>query len=195
GNGDALVLKYDSFGNLLWETTWGGSDDGSGEDGLGIAIALDGSGNVFITGDNYYSGQIDVFILKYGVDTDGDGLSDDWEVKYGLNATWSGDASLDGDNDGLTNLEEYEINVDPTDSDTDDDGLSDGDEVNNYQTDPRDSDTDGDGFRDGQESQMGTDPLSELSNLFITIVIIIVIIISVGAVSLVLTVKYRKKKE
>ena len=189
---DGLLIKYDSSGNLLLNKTWGGAGHDSGEGGYGIAI--DGSGNAFITGNFYYYGEVDVFLLKYGVDTDEDGLTDGWEVKYGLNATWSGDASLDGDNDGLTNMEEFKINVDPTDSDTDDDGLSDGDEVNKYRTDPTDSDTDGDGFSDNQEIQMNTDPLSALSNLFITLTVIIVIVISVGAVSLVIVITYRKRK-
>ena len=189
---DGILLKYDSSGDLLWEKTWEVSDDDSGESGFGIA--LDALGNAFITGETYNYGEFDVSLLKYGVDIDEDGLTDGWEVKYGLNATWSGDASLDGDNDGLTNLEEFKINIDPTDSDTDDDGLSDGDEVKIHGTDPNDSDTDGDGFSDSQEIQIGTDPLSALSNLFITLTIIIVIGISVGAVSLVIIIIYRKRK-
>ena len=193
GGHDALLFKYDPSGNLLLNKTWGGSGYDSGE--VGYGIALDDSGNVFITGENYYYGTFDVFLLKYGIDTDSDGLSDSWEVKYGLNATWSGDASLDGDNDGLTNLEEYKIKLDPTDSDTDDDGLSDGDELNIYKTDPNDSDSDSDGFSDGEEIQLSTDPLSALSNLFTTLIIIIVIVISVGAVSSVVIMNYRKRKK
>jgi len=62
GNGDALVLKYDSFGNLLWETTWGGSGDD-----WGTGIALDGSGNAFITGftNSYGTGNNDLSCVKW----------------------------------------------------------------------------------------------------------------------------------
>jgi len=212
-NYDIFLLKYDSSGNLLLDKTWGGSrnDHGNG-------IALDSSGNAFITGYTYSygAGYTDLVLLKYELDTDndglsdnsevntyftdsnnsdtdGDGLSDGWEVYYGLNPTWSSDASFDGDSDGLTNHEEYQYDTDPTNFDTDGDGLSDGDEVINYHTDPTNSDTDGDRYSDGQEIQMGTDPLSSLSNLSITLTIIIVIVLSVGVASLVLISKYRKK--
>lgn len=40
------------------------------------------------------------------VDTDGDGMPDAWETANGLN-TVSNDAANDADNDGMTNLEEY----------------------------------------------------------------------------------------
>ncbi|MFW9988259.1 MAG: hypothetical protein ACFFC3_06350 [Candidatus Odinarchaeota archaeon] len=105
-----------------------------------------------------------------------------------------GDAVFDGDNDELSNLEEYRIKVDPTDFNTDDDSLSDGDEVNIYKTDPSDSDTDRDGFNDGKEIRLGTDPLSSFSNLFMSIMIISLIILSVGTVSLVLIIIHRKRR-
>jgi len=41
--------------------------------------------------------------------------------------------------------------VNPTNPDTDGDGLSDGEEVNTYNTDPTNPDTDGDGLNDGEE--------------------------------------------
>jgi len=45
--------------------------------------------------------------------------------------------------------------------DTDNDGLTDADEVNIYQTDPFNSDTDGDGFSDGDEVSAGYSPVGE----------------------------------
>ena len=48
--------------------------------------------------------------------------------------------------------------TDPLDADSDDDGLTDGDEVIRG-TDPLNSDTDGDGQSDGDEVSAGTDPL------------------------------------
>ena len=66
----------------------------------------------------------------------------------------------DSDDDGLTDGEELVLGTDPFDSDTDDDGLSDGDEVNVHGTDPLDADTDDDGLSDGDEVNVhGTDPL------------------------------------
>ena len=48
--------------------------------------------------------------------------------------------------------------------DTDDDGLTDWQEIKVYHTDPHDADTDGDGLTDGEEIQDGTDPLNPDSN-------------------------------
>ena len=64
----------------------------------------------------------------------------------------------DSDDDGLTDGEEIALGTDPFDPDTDDDGLTDGDEVNVYGTDPLDPDTDDDGLIDGDEIALGTDP-------------------------------------
>jgi hypothetical protein len=40
-------------------------------------------------------------------DTDNDGMPDDWEAKQGLNPKNANDASLDKNNNGYTNIEEY----------------------------------------------------------------------------------------
>lgn len=64
----------------------------------------------------------------------------------------------DADGDELTNEQEDELGTDPLDADTDDDGLSDGDEIGDdafydegEETDPLDADTDDDGIQDGTE--------------------------------------------
>ncbi len=68
----------------------------------------------------------------------------------------------DSDNDGLTDEEEInDTGTDPFDPDTDDDGLEDGEEVDEHDTDPTDPDTDGGGINDGQEVNQGTDPLDD----------------------------------
>jgi len=54
--------------------------------------------------------------VKVVLDADGDGLPDEWEKKYGLNPGDASDANADKDNDGFTNLEEFQAKTDPTDS-------------------------------------------------------------------------------
>ena len=68
-------------------------------------------------------------------------------------------AAGDADLDGLSNLEEQENNTDPRDTDTDNDGLTDGEEVNTYNTNPTRTDTDGDGVDDATEIANGDNPL------------------------------------
>ena len=89
-------------------------------------------------------------------DIDGDGLPDWWEVQYFGRTTPLPEE--DEDEDGLTNLQEYEHTTDPSMADTDGDGLSDGVEVDTYGTQPTRYDTDGDGFSDGEEVAYGLDP-------------------------------------
>lgn len=48
-------------------------------------------------------------------DTDGDGLPDEWEKRYGLNINDASDAQLDTDGDLFTNLEEFTNGTDPKD--------------------------------------------------------------------------------
>lgn len=124
-------------------------------------------------------------------DTDEDGLSDDYEVLYDfLDPNNPADAHQDYDEDNLDNIDERSWGCDPSNPDTDGDGLLDGDEVNRYftnplssdagadydgdgltnveevdiyQTDPSDPDTDGDGYDDGVEVENGSDPLDENS--------------------------------
>lgn len=68
------------------------------------------------------------------------------------------DTSCDTDGDGLPDSEESILGTDPSNPNSDDDGLSDGDEVNTYGTDPLDSDSDNDGLSDGKEVEAGSDP-------------------------------------
>ena len=47
-------------------------------------------------------------------DSDGDGMPDQWERRFGLNPSDPLDANLDKDHDGYTNSEEYLNGTDPT---------------------------------------------------------------------------------
>lgn len=72
-------------------------------------------------------------------------------------------AACDFDHDGLGSFNEAAAGTKDLRSDTDGDGLSDGDEVLRYQTDPISADSDGDEAEDGLEVEYGFDPLDELS--------------------------------
>jgi len=48
-------------------------------------------------------------------DTDGDGLPDDWENLYSLDPFNPNDAALDSDGDGLTNVQEFQLDASPRD--------------------------------------------------------------------------------
>ena len=68
------------------------------------------------------------------------------------------DGYEDADEDGLTNLQEIAISLNPVLKDTDGDGLTDGDELNKYSTNPFDPDSDRDGATDKWELDNGYDP-------------------------------------
>jgi hypothetical protein len=58
---DVCLLKYDSSGNLLWNETWGGSEN----DG-GIGVAVDNSDNLYVSGYTDRNGfSCDIFLQKY----------------------------------------------------------------------------------------------------------------------------------
>lgn len=105
-----------------------------------------------------FNDEADTFGLG---DLDEDGLPNWYEALYDfLDPNNPDDADLDEDEDGLSNLREYERETDPENPDTDGDGLTDGDEVDIYNTDPLLADTDGDGLSDGDEINVhGTEPL------------------------------------
>jgi hypothetical protein len=65
-------------------------------------------------------------IVQQNGDTDGDGMPDAWERRYGLNPNSSADAVLDPDGDSLSNLAEYHAGTNPNNRDTDGDTLPDG---------------------------------------------------------------------
>ena len=99
-------------------------------------------------------------------DSDGDGITDSYELAYDLNPDDSSDGSLDLDKDGLSNKTEFELGTNPLKVNSDSDELSDGEEVaiglnldpTVYDTHLIDRDSDGLSYR--LELIKGTNPLS-----------------------------------
>ncbi len=101
------------------------------------------------------------------IDTDRDGLTDAVEIAHGQDAGhaqipaavraagFGGLATLDTDDDGVSDLQEQKAGTNPLDADTDHDGLGDGVEAA-AGSNPLSIDSDHDGLTDGFESSAGT---------------------------------------
>ncbi len=95
------------------------------------------------------------------LDDDNDGMPTWYERLYTfLNPNDPSDAAKDQDGDGLTNLQEFQNKTQPDNPDSDDDGATDGAEVNTLNTRPLVADTDQDGLADGREAAAGASPLT-----------------------------------
>ncbi|HEX9285041.1 MAG TPA: hypothetical protein VF879_05165 [Nitrospirales bacterium] len=154
-------------GDTLVGTIWGWDDlaiglpssvgelDSSDRVIRGVSLVL--SGPDFAPGvHREVSGDliVDFEVIVQQSDADADGLSACGENFYGTDPS-----NADTDADGLSDGEEANIvKSDPLDPDSDDDGINDGPEVNTYCTDPLDADTDDDGLDDGVELSTGTNP-------------------------------------
>jgi Cysteine-rich secretory protein family/Bacterial TSP3 repeat len=75
----------------------------------------------------------------------------------------------DSDADGILDKDEKALGTNPKNSDTDQDGVGDYQEINIYGTNPLNPDSDGDGMNDGNEIKKGRNPLGSglLKDLFI----------------------------
>ena len=91
-------------------------------------------------------------------------MNDGWEVLYDLDP-FVDDSSGDVDNDNVPNLTEYQFSSNPRMNDTDQDGLSDYQEIFVHKTSPVSNDTDLDGMNDYDELYVyGTSPFDQDSD-------------------------------
>jgi hypothetical protein len=131
-----------------------------------IAVTdIDSDGDGFSDHDEWLKGT-DIWVA----DRDDDGLPDDWENLHGLDPDDDGTTDPDQgpygdiDSDELWNIQEYWYGTNPNDADTDDDDLSDGEEVYSTYTDPTKPDTNGNGIPDRLEDP-DRDGLTNLAEL------------------------------
>ncbi len=116
------------------------------------------------TGDPFNIADYELLETSFSasLDSDMDGLDDGFEIKFFDDLSEGPDD--DFDMDGLTNLEESESGLDPSNEDTDGDGYKDGVEdgggtfvsATETGTDPSNPDSDDDGLLDGVEDGGGT---------------------------------------
>jgi hypothetical protein len=107
----------------------------------GGRVTAVGFGTVIVSATNEGAlGLLRMAVSNGPIDSDADGMPDDWESSNGFNPNDPADAAQDADGDGLTNLAEFQND-----------------------SDPYNVDTDGDGVRDGLEVQTGSDPADPTS--------------------------------
>lgn len=100
-------------------------------------------------------------------DTDNDGMSDGWEANHGLAPKVASDGLSDLDDDGISNLAEFQLGSLPDSTDSDSDTLSDSWEYV-YFASPIGAqasvDSDSDGWNNQQESTRGGRPFAQLQS-------------------------------
>lgn len=127
------------------------------KDGLQIYVAGGDSDGDFIPDmmEDYF------FTLPQNKDSDSDSIPDALEISFGTDPIFD-DRVLDTDNDGITNIVEYNMKLDPGNADSDFGGAIDGWELkygfNAFDATDDGYDNDSDGLENSIESLWGTNP-------------------------------------
>ncbi|MBU1018130.1 S-layer homology domain-containing protein [Patescibacteria group bacterium] len=98
------------------------------------------------------------------VDSDEDGMPDWWEMENNLDPLYAGDAPLDNDEDGFSNLNEFRMGTDP--NDPSDPGYIPPDEICPCLDNPNQNDTDDDGIIDACDEDLDNDGVKNVMCLF-----------------------------
>lgn len=200
--GEDLILILNSTDDRTKvETEWSFLDDVAV--GKEVVIIGDIPGEHLLTAiatdasGNTFVLEVPITVLPKDHDRDRDGIPDLNEMEMELDPYDPSDASEDDDLDGLTNLEEYLNRTKHDDPDTDKDGMDDEWEIRyglNPRKDTADQDTDGDGRTDLEEYLDGTDPTVKDKGMPVIPIIIISVVIVLIA-GIILSLIFLKKKE
>ncbi len=120
GDLDAITANRDQA-NRVWLNDGSGSFSDNGQslgssESRGVSLGdLDGDGDIDAFVANYNQANRIWLNADTPVDSDGDGLPDEWELRYFLDPT-NAVAGADSDLDGQSNFEEYMAGMDPTNS-------------------------------------------------------------------------------
>lgn len=107
---DARVINYVKTGEIDYKD---GLENTIGKEFIKRRLPADSYKKGIITHPEQVGGY-PVYKGKSYKDSDGDGISDAWEKKYGLNPNDGSDANKDLNGDGYTNIEKYLNGIDPT---------------------------------------------------------------------------------
>ncbi|MFI1772412.1 polysaccharide lyase [Thalassobellus citreus] len=107
---DERIIKQVRTGKIEYEE---GQENTIGSEFIKRRLPIDSYKQGIITHPSQVGGYPDYKGKAYK-DSDGDGISDKWEKKYGLNPNDASDANKDMNGDGYTNIEKYINGIDPT---------------------------------------------------------------------------------
>lgn len=155
---DARLISFKFVANGTFDFAWG-ADPGR----AGYAKRGGDSIKLIVPATGLYKFNFNQSTLQYSLTRAGSADFGSYSV---FSATYSltGDESSDEDGDGLTNGQEYILNTDPTNPDSDADTLTDREEVNTSSTNPLLADSDTDGLPDWWEVGKGLNPNSSVGN-------------------------------
>lgn len=165
-----VIHHLDNGNNLVTETVTVDQRESGGEwvklgtyrmSALTGRVTVSDDADGYVIADAVLFREVGAEVPAETGDTDGDGIPDSWEQSFGMDPNDPSDASLDQDNDGLSALDEFILQTDPTTADTDSDGMPDGYETSaglDPTVDDATKDPDGDGVSSYDEYAGGTDP-------------------------------------
>lgn len=149
--------KTDYGTNALWKD-FGDEDQFKATmiGGIGVDYYLTRNFSVGLQSSFRYfkTDMLDAFEFK----PNGEATATDHYFDYGIKISYYMFESTDSDGDGLSNEEEIAYGTNPYKSDSDDDQLSDYEEIYTHKTSPVLADTDGDGIFDFEELTLNINP-------------------------------------